>query len=91
VGGAAGGATLGLNRGFWGYSTGAVTGYLNATAKRNARVYLHDTSPFLDKWREFLAHHLPQGRIAWPMGAKRWIPLCLSRRREVNRGKGDHS
>ena len=46
VGGAAGGATLGLNRGFWGYSTGAVTGYLNATAKRNARVYLHDTSPF---------------------------------------------
>jgi hypothetical protein len=43
VGGAAGGATLGLNRGFWGYSTGAVTGYLDATARPGARVYTHDT------------------------------------------------
>jgi hypothetical protein len=44
VGGAAGGASLGLNRSFWGYTTGAVTGYLNATAKRGARVYVHDTA-----------------------------------------------
>jgi hypothetical protein len=44
VGGAAGGATLGLNRGFWGYTTGAVVGYLDATARRGARVYVHDTA-----------------------------------------------
>ena len=44
VGGAAGGATLGLNRGFWGYTTGAVTPYLNEVAPRGARVYIHDTA-----------------------------------------------
>ena len=44
VGGAAGGATLGLNRGFWGYTTGSVTGYLDASARRGARVYVHDTA-----------------------------------------------
>jgi hypothetical protein len=44
VGGASGGATLGLNRGFWGYTTGAVAGYLNAAAKPRARVYVHDTA-----------------------------------------------
>ncbi len=44
VGGAAGGATLGFNRGFWGYTTGSVAGYLNTTAPRRAGVYLHDTA-----------------------------------------------
>ncbi len=44
VGGAAGAATLGLNRGFWGYTTGAVTGYLNETAPRRGTVYVHDTA-----------------------------------------------
>ena len=44
VGGAAGGASLGLNRTFWGYATGAVTGFLNAEAPRGATVYLHDTA-----------------------------------------------
>lgn len=44
VGGAAGGATLGLNRGFWGYTTGAVADYLNGAAPRRARVYVHDTA-----------------------------------------------
>ncbi|MBI4701964.1 MAG: glycosyltransferase family 39 protein [Deltaproteobacteria bacterium] len=39
VGGAAGGATLGLNRGFWGYTTGMVAGYLNRAARRGAPVY----------------------------------------------------
>jgi 4-amino-4-deoxy-L-arabinose transferase-like glycosyltransferase len=43
VGGAAGAATLGLNRTFWGYTTGAVTGYLN-DAPRNATVFIHDTA-----------------------------------------------
>lgn len=43
VGGAAGGATLGLNRGFWGYTTGAVAPYLNG-GPRGASVYIHDTA-----------------------------------------------
>ncbi|MBW2523006.1 MAG: glycosyltransferase family 39 protein [Deltaproteobacteria bacterium] len=44
VGGAAGAATLGLNRGFWGYTTGAVAGYLNRRAPPRATVYVHDTA-----------------------------------------------
>lgn len=44
VGGAAGAASLGLNRTFWGYTTGAVTGFLSAEAPRGATVYLHDTA-----------------------------------------------
>jgi hypothetical protein len=43
AGGAPGAASLGLNRGFWGYTTGALTEYLNRTAPPGARVYLHDT------------------------------------------------
>jgi hypothetical protein len=43
VGGAAGGATLGLNRGFWGYTTGAVAPHLNG-APRGATIYVHDTA-----------------------------------------------
>lgn len=44
VGGAPGAATLGLNRTFWGYSTGAVTSYLNAATREGDRVYVHDTA-----------------------------------------------
>lgn len=44
VGGAAGAASLGLNRSFWGYTTGAVTPYLNEAAPRGASVYVHDTA-----------------------------------------------
>ncbi len=44
VGGAAGGATLGLNRGFWGYTTGSVASYLDESAPGRARVYIHDTA-----------------------------------------------
>jgi dolichyl-phosphate-mannose-protein mannosyltransferase len=44
VGGAPGAATLGLNRSFWGYTTGAVTGFLNERVGRGERVYLHDTT-----------------------------------------------
>jgi 4-amino-4-deoxy-L-arabinose transferase-like glycosyltransferase len=44
VGGAAGAATLGLNRTFWGYTTGSVVDYLNREAPRNAVVYMHDTA-----------------------------------------------
>lgn len=44
VGGAAGAASLGLNRTFWGYTTGAVTAPLNEHAPPGAAVYLHDTA-----------------------------------------------
>jgi 4-amino-4-deoxy-L-arabinose transferase-like glycosyltransferase len=44
VGGAPGAATLGLNRTFWGYTTGSVVGFLNEKAPRGARVFVHDTA-----------------------------------------------
>jgi Dolichyl-phosphate-mannose-protein mannosyltransferase len=44
VGGAPGAATLGLNRGFWGYTTGSVAGYLNEHVPPRGAVYLHDTA-----------------------------------------------
>ncbi len=44
VGGAAGAASLGLNRSFWGYTTGAVVEYLNREVPKNGKVYIHDTS-----------------------------------------------
>lgn len=44
VGGAKGAATLGLNRTFWGYTTGSVVDYLNREVPKNGTVYVHDTS-----------------------------------------------
>ena len=44
AGGAAGGATLGLNRGFWGYTTGALAPYLNRVVPPDGTVYPHDTA-----------------------------------------------
>lgn len=44
VGGAAGAATLGLNRSFWGYTTGSVVEWLNREAPQGAKVYVHDTA-----------------------------------------------
>ena len=49
VGGAAGAATLGLNRTFWGYTTGAVADFINEQAKPKARVFIHDTAQ--QSWR----------------------------------------
>ena len=49
VGGTAGGATLGLNRQFWGFTTQtAATQYLNAQAPRNSTVFILDTT--FDAW-----------------------------------------
>ncbi len=48
VGGATGAASLGLNRSFWGYTTGAIAPYLNAHAPPNSVVYVHDTA--LQSW-----------------------------------------
>jgi hypothetical protein len=48
VGGAPGAASLGLNRTFWGYTTGAVQGFINQRAPKRASVYVHDTA--LQSW-----------------------------------------
>jgi hypothetical protein len=57
VGGAPGAASLGLNRTFWGYTTGAVQGFINERAPQRASVYVHDTA--LQSWEMFRA----DGRI----------------------------
>ncbi|WP_437339142.1 ArnT family glycosyltransferase [Sorangium sp. So ce394] len=44
VGGAPGAASLGLNRTFWGYATGAVVDYLNEHVPPRGTVYIHDTA-----------------------------------------------
>jgi 4-amino-4-deoxy-L-arabinose transferase-like glycosyltransferase len=44
VGGASGAASLGLNRQFWGFTTGAVTDFLNDHVKASQSVFLHDTA-----------------------------------------------
>ena len=44
VGGASGAATLGLNRTFWGYTTGALQKEINQSASPHARIFLHDTA-----------------------------------------------
>ncbi|NUP09019.1 MAG: hypothetical protein HOW73_23460 [Polyangiaceae bacterium] len=44
VGGAPGAASLGLNRTFWGYTTGSLVDYLNREVPKNGRVYPHDTA-----------------------------------------------
>ncbi len=48
VGGAPGAASLGLNRTFWGYTTGAIEDFLNDRAPPGASVYVHDTA--LQSW-----------------------------------------
>jgi hypothetical protein len=58
VGGTAGGATLGLNRQFWGYTTEtAAEEYLNPKAPRGASVFFDDTT--WDAW----AHMQDEGRV----------------------------
>jgi len=51
AGGAPGAASLGLNRTFWGYATGALTDELNELAPPDAAVYVHDTA--LQSWELF--------------------------------------
>jgi hypothetical protein len=48
VGGAPGAATLGLNRQFWGFTTGGLAPYFNAEAPPGAGVFIHDTT--WDSW-----------------------------------------
>jgi 4-amino-4-deoxy-L-arabinose transferase-like glycosyltransferase len=44
VGGVAGAASLGLNRGFWGHTTGMLGDFINDEADDGARIFLHDTA-----------------------------------------------
>lgn len=53
VGGPAGGADLGLNRGFWGYETGALVDWLNRHLPHGGRVYPNDT--FWSSWEQLRA------------------------------------
>ncbi len=43
VGGTAGGADLGLNRQFWGFTTESLAPWLQAHAPKGATIYIHDT------------------------------------------------
>jgi hypothetical protein len=52
VGGAAGAATLGLNRTFWGYTTGSLSDYIDRRAPQGSSIYVHDTAlPSFDMLR----------------------------------------
>jgi hypothetical protein len=44
VGGAPGAASLGLNRTFWGYTTQSLAPFVDHSAPRRGRVYVHDTA-----------------------------------------------
>jgi 4-amino-4-deoxy-L-arabinose transferase-like glycosyltransferase len=68
VGGASGAATLGLNRQFWGFTTGAVTDWLNQHVAPGQTVYIHDTAG--DSWD--MLHH--DGRLQPYVGAAWSIP-----------------
>jgi hypothetical protein len=52
VGGASGAATLGLNRTFWGYTTGAIQNELNQQVRARGRVYIHDTA--MQSWKQLV-------------------------------------
>jgi 4-amino-4-deoxy-L-arabinose transferase-like glycosyltransferase len=53
VGGTAGGADLGLNRQFWGFTTESLAPYFASNAPPGATVFFHDTA--WDSWARLLA------------------------------------
>jgi hypothetical protein len=55
VGGTAGGADLGLNRQFWGFTTQSLAPYFEQKAPPNASVFIHDTA--WDSWARMLDEH----------------------------------
>lgn len=63
VGGTAGGASLGLNRQFWGFTTQSLAPWFEANTKPGDRIYIHDTTGAA--WSQMVAENrLPPGRIA---------------------------
>jgi 4-amino-4-deoxy-L-arabinose transferase-like glycosyltransferase len=69
VGGAPGAASLGLNRQFWGFTTGAVVDWLNEHVKPGQSVFIHDTAG--DAWE--MLHRdgrlAPHVQAAWSVQA----------------------
>jgi hypothetical protein len=55
VGGTAGGADLGLNRQFWGFTTESLAPYFERAAPRSATVFFHDTA--WDSWNRLIDEH----------------------------------
>ena len=53
VGGTAGGADLGLNRQFWGYTTESLGPWLQANAPKHAAIFIHDTA--WQSWERLIA------------------------------------
>ncbi len=66
VGGPSGGADLGLNRGFWGYETGAIVDWLNVHLPKGGRVYANDT--FHASWEQLRL----DGRLRPEIEAEWW-------------------
>lgn len=66
VGGPSGGADLGLNRGFWGYETGALVDFLNKHLPNGGRVYPNDT--FYASWEQLKL----DGRLRADIDAEWW-------------------
>ena len=62
AGGAPGGADLGMNRQFWGYSVLGALPWLNDTLPRGARVFFHDCNP--EAYRLYLRSGLLRRDIA---------------------------
>ncbi len=60
IGGMRGGARLGLNRQFWGYTTLNVAGVLNALPLRS-RVFIHDTA--WDSWAQLQSEGVVRGDL----------------------------
>lgn len=61
VGGTAGGASLGLNRQFWGFTTQSLAPWLEANTKPGDRIFIHDTTG--GAWSQMVQEHrLPEGR-----------------------------
>ena len=71
VGGVPGAASLGLNRSFWGYTTGAMQGEINQRAPPRAQVFVHDTA--LASWEMLRLDHRVRddlrGRLSIPGSA----------------------
>jgi hypothetical protein len=63
VGGTAGGASLGLNRQFWGFTTQSLAPWIESNTKPGDRIFIHDTTG--GAWAQMVAEHrLPADRHA---------------------------
>lgn len=63
VGGVPGAADAGLNRQFWGYTTGSLLGWLNRNVPPNGSVFFHDTA--YDAYRLYRADGTLRRDIRW--------------------------